>query len=169
MNVQNTAYLSLGSNLGDRLAYLNCALRGLSAKGDVAAHSSIWQTPPWGYKDEKPYLNMACAFRTALDAFALRLFLENLEKGCGRTVKTAPGEGYAAREIDIDIIFYGSEIIKTAELTVPHPRMEMRNFVLRPLQEIAPDFVHPLSGRTVQELCKQSPDQDAGLKLYDGL
>lgn len=169
MEDQTTTYLSLGSNLGDRLAFLNCALSGLSAKGEVVARSSVWQTPPWGYTDEKPYLNMACAYRTALDAFELRLFLENLEKQCGRSAKTDPGAGYAAREIDIDIIFYGSEVIETSELTVPHPRMEMRNFVLRPLREIASNFVHPSSGLTVEELCEQSPDEDAGLKLYDGL
>ncbi|MFN2422348.1 MAG: 2-amino-4-hydroxy-6-hydroxymethyldihydropteridine diphosphokinase [Cryomorphaceae bacterium] len=169
MNHQVTTYLSLGSNLGDRRAYLNCALSGLSAKGVVEACSAVWETPPWGYTDEKPYLNMACAYRTSLDAFALRLFLEGLERECGRAEKTDKGQGYAAREIDIDIIFYGSEIIDTPELTVPHPRMEMRNFVLRPLREIAPKFVHPLSGQTVEELCKQSPDEDAGLKLYDGL
>lgn len=169
MDDQITAYLSLGSNLGDRRAYLNCALSGLSAKGEVAACSAVWETPPWGYTDEKPYLNMACAFLTSLDAFALRRFLENLESACGRREKTPGNGGYAAREIDIDIIFYGSEIIDTPELTVPHPRMEMRNFVLRPLREIAPNFLHPLSGRTVEDLCKQSPDDDAGLKLYDGL
>lgn len=161
-------YLSLGSNLGDRRKYLNCALQALSEKGEVRAVSSVWETLPVGYEDDRPYLNMACSYLTDAAPDELRRFAEAAERRCGRKHKTSADAGYAAREIDIDIVFYGSEIIASRELTVPHPRAELRSFVLVPLREIAPDFVHPVSGLTVRELAAKVSGGEKGIKRYDG-
>lgn len=161
-------YLALGSNLGDRRAHLDCALSALSEKGEVVEVSSLWETDPVGYTDDRPYLNMACSYRTQLRPEALRLFAEATERRCGRKGKSSPRSGYAAREIDIDIIFYGDKVIATEDLIVPHPRAELRSFVLFPLREIAPDFVHPVLGSTVRDLAEKVRGGTLGIKQYDG-
>lgn len=161
-------YLALGSNLGDRRRYLDCALSALSEKGEIVEVSSLWETEPVGYKDDRSYLNMACSYRTQLEPEALRLFAEATERRCGRKQKSSPEAGFAAREIDIDIIFYGDAVISTEDLIVPHPRADLRSFVLFPMREIAPDFVHPALGMTVRDLADKVPGGEIGIKQYDG-
>lgn len=164
-----TVYLSLGSNLGDRLAHFHRALERMAEAGQVVDKSTVWITEPWGYEDDKPYLNMACRYDTVQSLSALHSFLKRLEQEAGRSPReTAPGH-YTARELDIDILFFGDQVVETDTLVVPHPRLHLRNFVLQPLAEIAPQYIHPLLGLTVEDLLKRSPDPTEPLVPYDGL
>jgi len=169
VSATTTVYLSLGSNLGDRLGHLRWALEQMQKQGQVVSESTVWVTQPWGYDDDRDYLNMACRFDTELGPAALHSFLKRLEKDAGRTSPHGPGGGYAARELDIDILFYGDQVIHTKSLCVPHPRLHLRNFVLQPLSEIAPDFLHPQLALSVAALLLQSADKSEPLVPYDGV
>lgn len=136
----NKVYLSLGSNLGNRLEMLKTAVKYMQSRGlAVEKKSRVWETPPWGLKGQPPFLNMCISAWTGLEPFALLRMLKNIEADMGRskTIRWGP------REIDIDIILFGSLILNDQKLTIPHPHMHERAFVLKPLAEIAPDAVHP--------------------------
>ena len=143
-----TAYLCIGSNLGDREANLNQALALLSQKVNVNKASSIYETEPIGYKEQPMFLNMVCETSTNLEPRELLHFAEDIEDKMGRK----SGFRNSPRLIDIDILFYGTEIIKTKDLTIPHPRLTERAFVLIPLDEIASELIHPELGKSIAEL-----------------
>lgn len=135
-----TAYLSLGSNLGDRLGYLTQAVRKLNTGGTtVTKVSSVYETAPWGKLDQPAFLNIAAAVETELAATELLHHVLQVEKDLGR-VRI---ERWGPRTVDIDILLYGTETIQTLELELPHPRMAERAFVLVPLLEIAPELPYP--------------------------
>jgi 2-amino-4-hydroxy-6-hydroxymethyldihydropteridine diphosphokinase len=145
----NIAFLSLGSNLGDREALLNEALNRLETEGvHVVRRSSIHETEPQDYLDQPRFLNMAIEVETDLTPRELLAAIQKIETEMGRqrTIPKGP------RTIDIDILFYANQVIATPALEIPHPRLTERNFVLDPLQEIAPDLRHPVTGKTVREL-----------------
>jgi 2-amino-4-hydroxy-6-hydroxymethyldihydropteridine diphosphokinase len=144
-----TAFLSLGSNLGDRAALLSEALHRLETAGvHLVRRSSIHETEPQDYLDQPRFLNMAVEVETDLTPQALLAAIQKIETEMGRqrTIPKGP------RTIDIDILFYASQIISTPNLEIPHPHLTERHFVLDPLQEIAPDFRHPVTAQTVSEL-----------------
>lgn len=142
-----SAYLSLGSNMGDRQGNLKRAIDLLSHRLKVTRVSSIYDTEPVGDINQPRFLNLVCQVTTRLAPEALLALAKGIESKLGRT-----GKSGAPRPIDIDILFYDDQIVKTPELTIPHPRLARRAFVLIPLAEIAPGFCHPVSGKTVSEL-----------------
>lgn len=134
-----TVYLALGSNLGDRCANLRAAVAQLAACVAVEQVSSLYETAPAYVLDQPPFLNAALCGRTTLAPHALLRFLKQIERELGRTV----GVRFGPRVIDIDILLYGSRVLASDALTIPHPRMAERPFVLVPLAEIAPLLVPP--------------------------
>ena len=143
------AYLSIGSNLGDRINYLKKALVKLKQNNiQIIKSSNINETEPYGYKEQGKFLNMAVEIDSDLEPFELMKLISKIESELGR-IRT---KRWGPRVIDIDIIFYNSLIINEPDLKIPHPDMQNRFFVLKPLQEIAPDFVHPVLKKTITEL-----------------
>lgn len=143
-----TVYLGLGSNMGDRQANLRRALKMLSSRVKLEKLSPVYDTAPVGKVDQPRFLNLACRVTTSLTPADLLAFAKSIEKSLGRK----PGPPNSPRPIDIDILFYGDRIIETPALTVPHPRLAERAFVLAPLADIAPLFKHPVSGKAVRQL-----------------
>jgi len=145
----STVYIGIGSNLGDREEHCLKAIRLFSEKGIlVTRRSSMYETEPWGVKDQPKFLNMAIEGETGLTPAGLLEVLKMTEDEVGRT-KTYR---WGPRVIDLDILLYDDLVISTPELTIPHPRMHEREFVLRPLAEIAPEKIHPMLEKTMREL-----------------
>ena len=145
-------YLSIGSNIENRVAYIEQAISflGLCEEIDVVQSSALYETEPWGVKNQNWFLNVAVEISTTLSAQDLLDKCNQVEAKLGRSRQNEARWG--ARTVDIDIIFYEDEIIKTEVLTIPHERMHKRAFVLVPMLEIASDFVHPVLKKTIQEL-----------------
>lgn len=142
-------YLGLGSNLGDRAGNSEDALRLLTKQGiSVISRSAMIETEPWGVKEQPPFINMAVKIQTDLGPEELLTELQSIERQMGREKNVRWGP----RVIDIDILFYNSMILKTEGLIIPHPLIEKRDFVLRPLAEIAPDLEHPVLKKSVLKL-----------------
>jgi 2-amino-4-hydroxy-6-hydroxymethyldihydropteridine diphosphokinase len=146
--VNKTVYLSLGANLGDREENLRSAIAKLGEFGNVLAVSSFYETEPVGVGAQPWFLNCAVKFETEKMPRQLMAAILSLEQSMGRQRKQNKGP----RTIDIDVLLFGSSIIEIPSLTVPHPRLHERRFVLEPLAEIAPDARHPVFKRTIREL-----------------
>jgi 2-amino-4-hydroxy-6-hydroxymethyldihydropteridine diphosphokinase len=144
-----TVYLGLGTNLGDRLANLRLALARLRTLARLEDVSSLYETQPQGVSDQPLFLNAVCRVTTGLEPQSLLRFLKNLEREIGRR---PGGERWGPRPIDLDILLYDDRVVDTPELTVPHPRLAERAFVLIPLCELAPELRHPLLGKTMKDL-----------------
>ena len=159
----NHAYLLTGGNLGDRAENLKMAERAIEkSAGKIVAISSLYETAAWGTTDQPDYLNQAILIETDMEAQELLSTLLSIEIQLGRFRQ----EKYGPRPIDIDILFFNSEIIKTSTLTVPHPHIQNRRFVLVPMAEIAPDFEHPLFGKNITALLTNCPDPLDVKKFY---
>ena len=143
------AYLSLGSNLGDRESFLERALQLLDSRWlRLRRTSGLWETEPCEVENQPWFLNLVAEVDTNLAPAALLERTARVERRLGRRRRRPKGP----RTIDIDILLYGDLVMDTAELTIPHPRMAQRRFVLEPLSELAPELRHPVLGRTVREL-----------------
>jgi 2-amino-4-hydroxy-6-hydroxymethyldihydropteridine diphosphokinase len=144
----HTIYLALGSNLGDRQGNLETAIQSMGSEIQVLKRSSIYETPPWGFEDQPAFLNMVFQAETQFSPWKLLKTLKKLEGSMGRqpTFRNGP------RLIDIDILFYDQMDFEQSGLVIPHPRIAERTFVLVPLAEIAPTFVHPVLQVTIREL-----------------
>lgn len=149
-------HLLLGGNMGDVAATFATALEKIGECGHVTRLSSVHRTAAWGMEPGTPdFLNQAVELSTELSPFSLLAFLQHVERTMGRTHKTRPGEAYADRNIDIDILLAGDTEVNTEVLTIPHPRLALRSFALEPLAEICPQARVPRTGATVAELAER--------------
>ena len=152
----NKTYLLLGSNLGNSIAQLEKAKKQIAQKiGVIKRSSGIYQTKAWGKTDQPDFFNQVIVVETKLDAAATMHSILSIEAKMGRIrdKKNDP------RIIDIDILFFNKEICQTTLLTLPHPLIQERNFVLVPLNELSPSFIHPVLKQTVHQLMLQSKDR----------
>lgn len=141
-------YLALGSNLGDRRAFLERAISALPPEVLPRKCSAVYETQPWGFEDQGQFLNLVLEARTALSPAELLNYLKSLEQKIGRKASFPNGP----REIDIDILFYADQVIEQHGLSIPHSKIQERAFVLGPLADLAPELVHPSLGKSVTEL-----------------
>jgi 2-amino-4-hydroxy-6-hydroxymethyldihydropteridine diphosphokinase len=155
-----TVYLALGSNLGERLLNLQAALSELAQQVTVTAHSPVYETPPWGYLDQPAFLNQVVQGETALQPPDLLAYLKQIEARMGRLKTIVNGP----RSIDLDILFYDDLVFESPTLSLPHPRMAGRGFVLAPLVDLAPDLLHPLLHKTMRQMLQEA--DISGITLY---
>jgi 2-amino-4-hydroxy-6-hydroxymethyldihydropteridine diphosphokinase len=159
--MDHAIYLALGTNLGNRLVNLRTAVAAVTPAVTVLAESPVYETLPWGVIDQPDFLNMVLKVKTYLAPPALLAHLKHIETQLGR----APSIRYGPRLIDVDILFYDDLVLNTSELTIPHPRLHERAFVLVPLADLAPDFVHPAFGKPVRALL--ATVDTTGVKRYE--
>jgi 2-amino-4-hydroxy-6-hydroxymethyldihydropteridine diphosphokinase len=154
---QYSVFVALGSNLGDRAAFLQAAAMRLRRLPSTRAvqHSSVYESDPYGKKDQPRFLNAVTELDTALTPEQLLPLLKEIENDVGRV----PGERWGPREIDLDILIYDGLVVDQEELHVPHADLVNRKFVLVPLRDIAPDLVHPVNGMTITELAASCRDE----------
>lgn len=149
-------FLGLGSNLGDRKQHLQRATEQIELRiGEISKASSIYETQAWGIENQPDFLNQVLEINTQLEPEKILEIILIIEQNMGRERHVKWGE----RLIDIDILFYDALVLKTEKLMIPHPFLQDRNFVLAPLTEIAPDFVHPILQRNIRDLFLDSKDQ----------
>lgn len=156
-------YLSLGSNLGDRMQNLMYARTLFEEQGGrVIKMSRVYQSAAWGFESDNDFYNCCLSATTSLEALALLDLLMKIESSMGRIRKKG---GYTDRLIDIDLLFYGDCIMEHPRLTLPHPAMAHRSFVLLPLSEIAGDLIHPVRGQSIREMLETCPGTDQLTRL----
>ena len=159
------AYLGLGSNLCDRLGNLHHAIYLIADMLSIHSISPIYETIPWGVTDQPMYLNCALSISSPPEPSKLKSITKTIESLSGRIFSP---RRWGPRMIDIDILFYKNQIISQPGLIIPHPQTDERAFVLVPLSKIAPSFIHPRSGKTIQELCNVV-DGKNGVKFYKNI
>ena len=146
--MDHTVYIALGSNLGNRLANFKNAISNFTPQLEVKKKSLVYETPPWGYADQPAFLNQVVMAETYLEPEDLLDHLKRLEVVLGREPTFPNGP----RLIDLDILFYDDVTIDSPPLVIPHPRLHQRGFVLVPLNDIAPDLIHPVIDKSVSEM-----------------
>ncbi len=155
MSEQMTVFLHTGTNLGNRKRNLSWAKLMINEQlGAILQQSAVYETAAWGVENQPAFLNQALAISTTLEPEQLLEKIHRIENKLGRKRL----HRWAERIIDIDILFYDDQVINSPWLTVPHPRMQTRNFVLQPLLEIAPNMMHPVLNKTITELAKACDD-----------
>lgn len=157
--MMNRVFLSLGSNLGDRISNINKAYQIIEERvGTILKKSSFYSSPPWGFESDEAFINTVILISTQKSAEEVLDILKDIERGLGRKKKTDP-TGYHDRIIDLDIIDYNGIVLNTKELILPHPRMEQRDFVLVPLAEIEPNWLHKGKNLPLNDLLKTLPNE----------
>jgi len=159
----HTAYFSLGSNLGDRADNLGRCIHLISKNiGTVSKRSGIYESEPWGYESENYFYNLCIEVKTALKPLDLLKNIIRIERRSGRR---RSGSGYADRVIDIDLLFFDHVVLETPRLILPHPGIPHRKFVLMPLAEIVPGFVHPVLKKPVAEILEETDDKSMPVRI----
>ena len=148
MRENNKVFLGLSTNIGDKAKNLKTAISELNEFSNIVSESSFYKTPPYGYLNQDDFLNMALEINTELTAIELIVRIQEIEHKMGRMREFKNGP----RIIDIDILLYNDEIISHPNLKVPHPEMHKRNFVLKPLNEISPQTIHPVLKENIEKL-----------------
>jgi len=162
MNELKKAYISIGSNLGNRLQNIQEAIFLLGSEvGNIIATSKVYESPSWGF-DSSDFLNACLALETHLTPMAILEKILAIEKSMGR--ERLQEEGYEARNIDIDILYFDAEIIKSDHLVIPHEKLQERKFVLLPLSDIAPQKYHPVLGKDTRNLIQECKDKSQPIK-----
>jgi 2-amino-4-hydroxy-6-hydroxymethyldihydropteridine diphosphokinase len=157
-------YIGLGSNLGDRITNLNSAITKVNLSiGGVIRCSSFYESEPWGFESKEQFVNCVIQIQTLLSPEKLLEKLKEIEKEMGRVQRTSMI--YTDRILDLDILYFGSEKIEIANLSIPHPRIYERKFVLEPLAEIAPNWKDETKGKTIYELLKNCQDTSVLKKI----
>jgi 2-amino-4-hydroxy-6-hydroxymethyldihydropteridine diphosphokinase len=159
---EHEVYIGLGSNLGDRVAYLREAVHRLGAIIQIEQVSRLYVAAPLGYVRDDAYINAVLHGKTTMTPIDLLGMLQSIEAAMGRR----PGVQFGPRPIDLDILFYDSIQMETYKLTIPHPRLPQRAFVLKPLADIAPELMHPMLYYTVSQLLADTEDANQ-VQLYD--
>jgi 2-amino-4-hydroxy-6-hydroxymethyldihydropteridine diphosphokinase len=154
-----SAFVGLGSNLGDRAHNMRRAVELLRGSVEIAAQSPLYETAPVGYTDQGNFLNAVIEIATEIPAHALLVAMRDAEVALGKATRFENGP----RTIDLDLLLYGDSVVETPDLSVPHPRMHERRFVLAPLADIAPDAMHPVLGKTISELLASLPSDGVEL------
>jgi 2-amino-4-hydroxy-6-hydroxymethyldihydropteridine diphosphokinase len=160
--MEHTVYLALGSNMGTRLANLKNAISNLTPQMNVKAKSRVYETAPWGFTDQPPFLNQVIQAETYLEPEPLLYHLKRLETALGRVSNFQNGP----RLIDIDILFFDDLVLDSPAVQIPHPRLHERAFVLTPLADLAPALVHPVLNKSVSTLLMSL--NQSGIQVYEG-
>ncbi len=161
---KHQVFIGMGTNLGDRRENLKKAIQALAPKVTLLASSPVYVTPPWGVVEQPDFLNQVIQAETDLYPSELLHYLKQTEKRLGRVEAVR----YGPRLIDLDILFYDNLILDMPGLSIPHPQLERRGFVLVPLADLAPELLHPVRCKTVKELLDQwtSENEPSGIELF---
>jgi len=163
---KHRVYLLIGTNQGDRQYNIKQARKHIREQlGDIILISGVYESAPWGFVSETNFLNQAIEIETKVSANECLNILKQIEQSMGREITHI--QGYTSRIIDIDILFFNSDIINTDQLTVPHKLMHERRFVLKPMLEIAPEYVHPVFQQTIQKLFESCKDTSEIIRIDD--
>jgi 2-amino-4-hydroxy-6-hydroxymethyldihydropteridine diphosphokinase len=165
LNLSHTAYISVGSNLGNKLENCRSGVAGLANSADIRLikQSPVYRTEPVDYLEQDWFVNYVVKIETELDPFALLEEIEAVENDAGRVRDTIR---YGPRILDLDIILYDDIVLDDAKLTIPHPRMHKRRFVLKPICDIDPDIVHPVLQRTMISLLENLAEKEQRITEY---
>lgn len=154
-----SVFILIGSNLGERKRLVNQACKMMEERcGVLISKSKMYESEPWGFEAEHWFLNQVVRIDTVLSPDELMKTLLSIEKELGRD-RSVPHEGYVSRSIDLDILYYGEEIVDTEMVTAPHPRLQERRFALVPLCDVVPCLVHPLLRKTNRQLLEECQDK----------
>jgi len=164
---RKTSFLGLGSNLGNREELLRIAVETLAGMQhiDIVRCSGIYESDPWGYADQGKFLNAVIEIRSSLDPLDMLSSFKDLERSMGRE----SAERLHPRIIDIDILLSGERILRSPELSIPHPALPLRRFVLVPLAELAPDRIHPILKQSISGLLESCTDPGSVVRVSDGI
>lgn len=152
---EHTCIIGLGANVGRKTEQILMAIEEISSLGNIEKRSSLYKTQAWGNEDQDFFINGVVTVKTKLDPWSLLEQLIDIEEKIGKEKRTHWGP----RRIDLDILYFGQKIIYEKSLIIPHPFLHLRNFVLVPLGEIEPDFLHPFLKKTTKELLQECPDK----------
>jgi len=159
----NKVFIGIGSNIGDRTLNIEMALAKINdSVGQILAQSSIYETESWGFKSDNPFLNLVVLIDTALNPIDLLDALKRIEKLLGRQRRSIV---YQNRPIDLDILFFNESVVNNPNLTIPHPYIQERMFVLKPLADIAPDLVHPVLKKSIRIMAENCMDKSSIKKI----